>query len=267
MRFCQPMTWRSALQRAALWPLALVVVGAASAAQFDYGTAIDAAGRQRMLTQRIVKAYCQVGMGVTPEVSRAQLADAIARFDSQQAALSRHAPNNESRRALAHVASLWKPFRRIATGPVSRDGARGLVERNEDLLRATNELVLDLEHAAGTPQAKLVNMAGRQRMLSQRLAKFYMLRAFGVDTPAIREEIDNAGLEFAGALATLRAAPENTPSIDRELEAVALQWEWFSGAIMLQGAQSHALVVADASESILNSMDLITGMYAELARR
>jgi len=267
MSICQSTTWRSALPRAALWLVALSVVGAAAAAPLDYGAAIDSAGRQRILTQRIVKAYCQVGMGVTPEVSRAQLADAVRRFDSQLAALSRNVPNNDARRALGRISTLWKPFRRIATGAVNRDGARGLIERNEELLHATHDLVLVLQHAAGTPQAKLVNMAGRQRMLSQRLAKFYMLRAYGVDTPAMREEIDNAGNEFAAALATLRAAPENTPSIDRELEVVALQWEWFSGAIMLQGAQSHALVVADASESILNSMDLITGMYAELARR
>lgn len=261
------LTWWSALWGVAWSLLALFVANAASAATFDYGAAIDSAGRQRMLTQRIVKAYCQVGMQVTVEDSRAQLASAVRRFDSQLAALSKNVPNPAARAALARMSGLWTPFRRIATGPVSREGARRLVERDEALLHTAHELVLALQDAAGTPQAKLVNMSGRQRMLSQRMAKLYMLRAYGLDTPTIRDEIDIASNEFAGALATLRDAPENTPSIGKELEAVALHWEWFSAAILLQGAESYTLVVAGASESILNSMDLITGLYAELARR
>lgn len=261
------MAWRSALLGAALSLVAVLVASAASAAPFDYAAAIDSAGRQRMLTQRIVKAYCQVGMQITPQDSRAQLANAVRRFDGQRIALSRSAPNTAARGALARMSALWTPFRRIATGPVSREGARRLVARDEELLRAAHELVLVLQDSAGTPQAKLVNMSGRQRMLSQRLAKLYMLRAYGVESPALGDEIDIASNEFAGALATLRAAPENTPSIEQELEAVALQWEWFAAAIMLEGAESYALVVASASESILNSMDLITGMYVELAKR
>lgn len=258
---------RAGAARVLLALFALLMTGAGSAATYDYGAAIDTAGRQRMLTQRIVKAYCQVGMQVTPEDSRAQLASAVRRFDSQLATLSKNAPNPAARAALARMSALWTPLRRIATGPVSREGARRLVERDEALLRAAHELVLVLQDAAGTPQAKLVNISGRQRMLSQRMAKLYMLRAYGVDTPAVRDEIDSASNEFAGALSALRAAPENTPQISNELEAVALQWEWFAAAIMLQGAESHALVVAGASESILNSMDLITSLYAEMARR
>lgn len=247
--------------------LTIFVTSPAAASSIDYGAAIDTAGRQRMLTQRIVKAYCQVGLQVTPDVSRAQLAEAIKRFDQQLGELTKQAPNAAAHRSLVRVKTLWTPFRRIASGPISRDGARVLFERDDELLLAAHELVLVLQDAAGTPQARLVNISGRQRMLSQRLAKFYMLRAWGIDSSTIREQFDTASHEFAGALATLRSAPENTPAIERELQAVSLQWDWFSSAISLQGAQSFVLVVADASESILNSMDLVTGMYAELARR
>ena len=64
---------RLRLCSAALALVAGALSGTAAVAAPDYGAAIDMAGRQRMLTQRIVKAYCQVGMRVTPEVSRAQL--------------------------------------------------------------------------------------------------------------------------------------------------------------------------------------------------
>jgi hypothetical protein len=247
--------------------LALCMAAAAAAAPLELGAAIDVAGRQRMLSQRIVKAYCQVGMQVSAQDSRAQLASAVRRFDQQLGALSKQVPNAAASGALRRLSSLWVPFRRIATGPVDKAGARRLVERDEALLRAANELVISLQDAAGTAQAKLVNMSGRQRMLSQRMAKLYMLRAWGLDTPALRDEIDSASNEFAGALATLRAAMENTPEIANELDAVSLQWEWFTAAIGLQGAESYTLVVAAASEAILNSMERITGLYAELTPR
>lgn len=259
--------WMAGPAQAAVMFLTMALASATSGAEVDYGTLIDMAGRQRMLTQRIVKAYCLVGMQVTPEVSRAQLESAVRRFDSQLADLSKRTSGAGARKALARVTTLWKPFRKVATGPVNREGARWLAGHDDDLLQAAHELVLVLQEAAGTPQARLVNIAGRQRMLSQRLAKFYMLRAYGVDSPAIGDGIDTGGNEFAGALETLRVAPENTPPIDRELAAVRLQWEWFKAALELQGAQSYVLVVADASESILNSMELVTEMYAQLGRR
>jgi hypothetical protein len=135
------------------------------------------------------------------------------------------------------------------------------------VLAAANDFVQVLQDAAGTPQARLVNIAGRERMLSQRLAMLYMLRAFGADSPTLRDDMTAAFDEFSGALTTLRTAPENTPVIERELDAVALQWDWFKNALARQGAESYTYVVADASESILNSMDLITAKYSQLARR
>ena len=83
-----------------------------------------------------------------------------------------------------------------------------------------------------------------------------------MDTPSLRDHLDAARSEFESALATLRDAPENTPAVGLGLDAVALQWDWFSGALDLQGTDSFVLVVSDASESNLNSMDLVTANYA-----
>jgi hypothetical protein len=245
----------------------VLLSGGAFGATVDELQMIDTAGRQRMLTQRIVKAYCQVGLQVTPAVSRSQLVGAIDRFDSQLSALAANASSAETRAAVTDVSKRWRGFRQTARGRVSRDSARVLASRSEALLQASQALVLLLERDAGTPEARLINTAGRQRMLSQRMAKLYMLRAWGIDAASAQGNIDAAGKQFTGALTTLIAAPENTAEIKRELEAVALQWEWFRSAIELQGAESYALVVADASESILNSLDLVTAKYAGLARR
>lgn len=117
---------------------------------------------------------------------------------------------------------------------------------------------------AALDAAELINLAGRQRMLTQRLAKAYMLRGWDVDSPQLAQEVELAGVEFAAALELLADAPENTPAIHREIEVLRTQWEWFRNALELDGATSYRLLVADASESILASLERLVALYARV---
>lgn len=231
------------------------------------GAAVNKAGRQRMLTQRIIKSYCQVGLGVTPAVSWQQLADAQALFEAQLAELVANAPAGRASAALARLEERWKPFKSVARGPVSQSGARQLAGQSDALLAAADELTRIMESISGAPAARLVNIAGRQRMLSQRLAKTYMLRLWELDNAALRDEAETARREFEDALAILLEAPENTPEITEELAGIALQWEWFRSALDLEGAATYRLIAAEASDSILAGMETITRRYEELAER
>ena len=44
---------------------------------------------------------------------------------------------------------------------------------------------------------------------------------------------------------------------------MALQWEWLQTAIAAEGATSYRLIVAEATESILESTLRITRMYEQ----
>lgn len=237
------------------------------AADMPLAQAINMSGRQRMLTQRIVKAYLQVGQGITPEVSRRQLNDAVLLFEAQLADLKKFALDKRSEPSFARLEKWWRPFKSAALGNVDRGGAERLLAMDDELVGAAHELTVELQNRSASPAGRLVNISGRQRMLSQRLAKYYLLRAWGLESPAVSREIGSARTEFDGALATLRSAPDNTAEIRRELDAVALQWEWFQNALALEGAASYGLIVVNAAEAILNSMEVVTGLYERLPAR
>jgi len=219
-----------------------------------------------MLTQRIVKAYCQIGLGVSPESSKKQLEEAVDLFGRQLSELEQFAPSPKIEYALSRVRIYWSPFARAAANPATRYGVKTLTEFDDELLFATDQVVILIEGAASSPHARLINIAGRQRMLGQRLAKLYMLNAWGFDQPRIQSDSDRARFEFDGALRELQKAPQNTSIINRQLTAAVSRWSEFKQALTTTDKASPQRV-ADLSEELLHRMDEITRLYETLFSR
>ncbi len=228
--------------------------------------AINKAGRQRMLTQRMLKSYSMIGLDVQTESAKRQLQSAVTLFEKQLQELQIFAPTPEIEASLKKVSKLWQSFQQQLQQPISRERAKAMLELNDELLRAAHRVVLQLEDVSGTSYGRLVNISGRQRMLSQRLAKFYILRAWGVDTAEVRSASMQAKNEFRGALDELIGAKENTPAINQKLDDANTQWGLFKHALEREGDNFVPLIVAMTSENLLKTMDGITGMYESVAK-
>ena len=237
-----------------------------AAAELSMGEAINKAGRQRMLTQRIVKAYSLMGQDVRYRVAKKQLHIAVSLFEKQLNELTAFPANAAVTQELNRVGELWEPVKQIATGKVQRSMAPQLRKMSEDLLKSTHEVVVLLEASSGTNTGRLVNLAGRQRMLTQRMASLYLLQSWGFDDHQYKADYQQAVDEFSSALKELQAARENTPEITAGLKAVAQNWEVFKmSGKMREGNYIPALVVRSL-DKILNRMNEITGQYAVLLK-
>lgn len=223
--------------------------------------AINRAGQERMLSQRIVKAYAQIGLNVMPEAAAGQLVDAISHFEANLVVLEQSASTAAGKRALANVIEHWRPLREAAMQPVSKSSAVLLSQRANAVLTATEQLAQVFRDEGTSPVSHLIDLAGRQRMLSQRVAKAYMLLSWGVDADSVRTELSDATKAFSVGLKALTDASATRLEILRELDDMALQWEWLQAAIAAEGAVSYRLIVAEATESILATADRVTVMY------
>src|SRR3989338_1450309 len=239
------------------------VLGAAQTYILSASSAINTAGRERMLTQRMVKSYCQIGLDVRRDEADAQLRDAMILFESQLAGLKRYAPSREIKAILAEIEADWAPVRASLSRPYDKNELRRLVELSDNLLAKSHKAVLLIEQTSGKPVLRLVNVAGRQRMLSQRVAKLYMCRQAGLNDAALLKELERAKDEFKSALQELKTAPQNTPDIKVALDNADTQWQLFEHSLA-NPDKPLEVMVAITSEKILNIMDRITAMYENL---
>lgn len=237
---------------------------AATVAIVSIDEAINQAGRQRMLTQRIVKCYAQMGQDVRYLDAGEQLAESIAMFERQLAGLNGFARDPESQHLIGQLEQRWRPMYEIATAENSRARARTLRYLAEQALATAHQLVLLLEHRSGTEQSRLVNLAGRQRMLSQRLANLYLLLAWDLGDPQYLSDYRQAVREFDGALYELSTAGENTPQLTRALQEVAAMWQMFRFSDRIEQGEYVPSLSTRMLDKILLRMDEITGMYVEL---
>lgn len=260
---------RGAAVRLAALALALVAAAPAPPAlgadPLGLSQAINIAGRQRMLTQRIVKNYYLVGIGIDVERTRDALVDAVTLFEAQLAELRRHHQEPGVVAALDRVEKLWPDFAHIAGAAVERGQARRLIELGEALLAAADNVVLELEALSQRPYARLVNISGRQRMLSQRMVTLYLVQAWGLGNVATLDKLDRARNEFRGALIELQSSPENSDVIERELTAAGEQWQWLESALRFNQQDTFfPSIVDDAAEKTLVAMERVTALYTRL---
>ena len=217
-----------------------------------------------MLTQRIVKAYCMVGQNIKSAESKKELSNAIELFETQLTGLKQFKVNNEVTEGLNEVSKLWASYKTMATETPSSEQAPKLRKQGEKVLQAAHDVVLMLQDASGTSAGRLVNNAGRQRMLSQRMASLYLLKAWGLKKSRYDSDFSQAMSEFKGALADLIDADENTSEIDRGLKKVKTQFSMFEYSVKTDSGEFIPLTISNAAGKILKLMNNITSMYVNL---
>lgn len=237
-----------------------------------YAEAINRAGRLRMLSQRVVKLYALGSAGVEVAGARALLIESCEQVEQIFAHLEKTLSRPTFGDLLDSARESWTDVQaRLASAAAPSSGPmlsvlNGLDTAAEQLLEQADRLTLALEGAGLVPTLNVINTAGRQRMLAQRLAKFALLSAtMPTGLPPFvspfAPEIASTAEAFEQGLSTLRGMPLSTPLIGQSLDAAQSAW-----LRMLDGARDAAqapgrMAVASASEELLELFDRLTGEY------
>lgn len=227
--------------------------------------AMNLSGMQRMLSQRIAKSYLMIGSQVRPDVANQQFDQSLAKFESNFMALEEYAPTEEIRGELQVVERLWQAYRNQVLNSPDKSQAAEVLTQSDALLAQCEKVVKLIEAHTGSRSAQLVNRSGRQRMLSQRIAKLYMAMSWHVPVAGLEQQFNQAVSEFDTALDQLQAAEENTPAITAALKKVDAQWAFSRAGFKLSSnARYVPTVISTTTETLLWQMNDLTTAYEKV---
>jgi len=177
-------------------------------------------------------------------------------------ALQTYAPSASIRNKLSQVETLWNNHRQKILAAPNKDQITSLMAENVKLLQACHQVVLAIAGHSGQASAELVNISGRQRMLSQRIAKTYIAMYWNVNSEGIKKEFEEAKQQFSDALTKLQGASVNNSAVSDALNRVESQWKFSESGFRLDSNGHYVpTVISVTTESILWKMNDITKMY------
>jgi hypothetical protein len=182
---------------------------------------INLAGKQRMLTQRMSKVVLLISLGIdTKKYSKkldtfSKLYDQTLKgFKKGDESLELTATKNKDvLKQIDAVEKLWKPFyeniqKVVADGAKAKDAIAFIVKNNEEMLSSSNDLVTafeksnaDLDYLSKF-RLRVVNLAGRQRMLVQKMTKEKLL-VHEVKDASYKDKLKKSIELFDSSLTTL----------------------------------------------------------------
>ena len=238
------------------------VSNTANAQQLNLSQSINQAGLQRMLSQRMAKNYILLSQEIDIQAAADELDESSALFEENLFKLNASIGDTDSKLALKKLKQSWYGFRQFVLNDANKNQTAQVVDRSTLLLKSAHALVLSLERSSRAQSDHLINVSGRQRMLSQRLAMLYYASHSGMQEKKFQQEMHKTSRQFGQALTKLMAAKENNTEINEALEEVNNQWSFyktkFNGSNKGRFSPKTIKVV---SESLLKEMNNITKLY------
>lgn len=270
----------------ALFLLSLVVVFSAQAAtKQEMAGVINLAGKQRMLTQKMSKEALLVAKGIDVDANKDNLQKTVALFDKTLKGLVNGdaelgLPKTEDAMILAQldkVGGLWDGFKPSINAVMGGDTGEAILAKiameNLPLLAEMNAAVQMYTKAGGSTlepaMATTINLAGKQRMLTQKMTKELLLVANNISADANKGELGKTVALFDRTLTGLLEGdqelglPGTTDTAIRD-QLAEVQRQWIEYKAVLDAVDTSDAGLARAAElnlPLLTNMNKAVGMY------
>ncbi len=230
-------------------------------------SALNKAGRQRAITQRMAKDYMLIGSDVRAEDAAKDLDEAASLFNENFHDLVLFAKTQDVKDALNVVDGLWAKYRVRVTAIPSIEYANDIIIESTNLMKACNVVVDKLiSNSQDTNKnVKLPNIFGRQRLNLQRISMLYTAKAWGVSYNALEKELNESINNFETTLSTLLATPENTMEINTLLKFQQSEWAFLKTTFDVHVTTLKPSSVYSSTNLMFKDFNNLTTMYEKIA--
>lgn len=228
-----------------------------------YSDAVNRAGQLRMASQRLVTFYALRASGSQWPGLAARFQACAAHIEDNIAILRRGLSVPTFGDLIDSVASPWADLKAAASEPPVLANLPDIDRLAGVLLENAERLTANLETAGLATKLRVINLAGRQRMLVQKMAKLALMPALIADPahwpgPA---QMEVAVADFTLAIAYLQSVPLSTPDIRMVLDQAAELWVGFQTALEDAGSEAGRNAIATLSEGLVDKFDRLTESY------
>ena len=168
---------------------------------------VNLAGKQRMLTQKMTKESLLIALNIEAQKNKKNLEATAKLFEKTLKGLQvgnkslglTKTVNKDILKQFKKVTTLWDDFKPNVES-IYRDGVsvvilQNIARQNLPLLAEMNKVVGLYEKSSGADLnelATVINLSGKQRMLTQKMTKELLLIAEGIDETKNRENLNNS---------------------------------------------------------------------------
>lgn len=227
-------------------------------AEVALAVSINRTARFRALSQRSAKAYVQLVLNVMPDITKNTIASAQRLMMSS---LDELALGNYSVEVAQNIAAIRTEAAALttllATTP-KRDMLIAVSVQADKLTEQATKTTELLASQTKSGNAKIVAIADKQRMMTQRLAKNYFMQAANFNSLPIRQQLASDRAEFKAGLAMLKNAPISTASIRNDIDLCEAQWFLFETSI--DKPRNRPFVMDDVAVSSERLLDITSSL-------
>ncbi|SFV64393.1 Nitric oxide-responding transcriptional regulator Dnr (Crp/Fnr family) [hydrothermal vent metagenome] len=241
--------------------VSISIISTLSFANTKVSELIDIAGTQRMLSQRIAKDYLYIGKKIAISKATRQLKKSMDDFLSAHKKLSLSINDPEIKNLLDFVELSSNDFNDIASKKFSRDNAQLILDLSESMLEGSEYVFDSLQSSFKIKGSKIIDKSAKQRMLSQRIAKYYISYQSGIKDKNSVDMMKETVKQFTENLDILMKNGKNTPQINSKLAEINKLWKIVHKFYNNIEKGGLPLIVFNTTDNITKKMDEITKLY------
>lgn len=225
----------------------------------EQAVAIERAAFQRALSQRMAKGYLMLAQGVEPALAGRLLDEARTAFDRHLELLKLTAPSVGAKHQLAALQTRWAACRAVLDKPPTRDSCTELYTLNDELQAAAHSVLLAFEDAYRSPALRGLMLAGRLRMLSERMAKFWLYRHWNLNTAPADMELHLARAHFSATLLQVERLDLSVAAV-AAIRALRLGWTAYDSLLQVERGVAAADLLRQSERVFGDAQALVQHM-------
>ena len=248
------------------------------------GTALNIAGKQRMLVERVAKDFVYKSLNLQREKAIKEQTTSTILFEEHLNILNNYAVNEAIKQKIALASKSWQEFKQVLDYKVmNQQNATYVFQESDKLLKLCDDVVnaimiqiiskkssLDKSPLRKELIASHTNSSGKMRMLIQRTALYYICYYQGITQRPHEEELVNTVDFIQFSLKEIKHSPINEEEVNVAISGVETEWKTFVDAFQKEQKfdfSNKSITpenMFDLSNRLVNKIDKVTLAYAKM---